>query len=376
MSGKIELAEFKEQLSNLEFAYSKKGKKYTIKAITRDSLEFSRDDDTDTHSIPLMELYRFYTTETEYKTPAAKRYVSKRVQSPAVAILTELRKQNRSAAVEEPEYIEPEPLAAPSPEPVAITKSKKKQRYTDETKFFVALSEITGKEQLLSKSTDRPIQSADIFLSDNYADYGFDKAITGCFKDLLEKLKSNSSFSSESLSHHIDGAVINHPELGSRIIEFDEEQHFTPARKETLQSLSTAVDMAYSTYFIEICDDLKYLNDHVLNKYRMSNRLEKIPTSFADFTEWLEESHEKETGYICGKNDFPFLGGRIAQRAYYDSLRDTAHLSDKNPELKAPLRFAKKTFEDKSGKRFKYIPKAELKEMIVRELKSRYKLKV
>lgn len=89
-----------------------------------------------------------------------------------------------------------------------------------------------------------------------------------------------------------------------------------------------------------------------------------MPESFADFADWLVESNEKESGYICKKNGFEFLGGRIAQRAYYDSLRDVAHLSPKNSGLTFPLRFAKKKFEDLAKTRFLKIPIAEIKIII------------
>lgn len=65
-----------------------------------------------------------------------------------------------------------------------------------------------------------------------------------------------------------------------------------------------------------------------------------MPKSFIEFIDWLEKSKEKSSGYICNKKGFEFVGGRIAQRAYYDCLRDTADLSENNKGFESPLRFA------------------------------------
>lgn len=42
---------------------------------------------------------------------------------------------------------------------------------------------------------------------------------------------------------HFDGRLINHPQLGSRIIEFDEVHHFTPHRMKTIQLFDEEVQL-------------------------------------------------------------------------------------------------------------------------------------
>ena len=200
--------------------------------------------------------------------------------------------------------------------------------------------------------------------------------VNECYWKILTDLKSNKQFSSDSLSHHIDGIIYNHPLLKSRIVEFDEEQHFTPARMDTIKYLKEILPNNYFSKFTEICRDKNYLNDYVLKKHRIKNKLENVPKSFIEFVKWLEQSNEKSSGYICNKNGFEFLGGRIAQRAYYDCLRDTAHLSDRNKGFESPFRFSKKSFEDIEKVDFSSISNERIKEIIIEILNNDYGVKI
>ncbi|SEW12062.1 hypothetical protein SAMN05421765_2430 [Kaistella antarctica] len=206
--------------------------------------------------------------------------------------------------------------------------------------------------------------------------YKFPDVVNSSYLKILSDLKSNKQFSSDSLAHFIDGAIMNHPILKSRIVEFDEEQHFTPARLSTIKHLKKILPDNYFSTVSNICNDKTYLNNHVLKKHRMKNKIENLPKSFSDFIEWLEQSDEKLSGYICEKNGFRFLGGRMAQRAYYDCLRDTAHLSEKNKDLESPLRFAKKSFEDIEKISFNKIENKRIKEIIVEILQTDYQLSI
>lgn len=254
------------------------------------------------------------------------------------------------------------------------TNQRKKNK--DETRFFIGFSELLGTNYFLSKSIEKPINSSHIFLSNSFENYNFNKEINDCYLQILKNLKSNCIFSSDTLSHHIDGAIINHPILQSRIVEFDEEQHFTPARMDTLTHLQEILPDNYFSKFKEICNDENYLNDYVLKKHRIKNKLKNMPKSFIEFVEWLEQSNEKSSGYICNKNGFEFIGGRIAQRAYYDCLRDTAHLSEKNKGFENPLRFAKKEFEEIENKDFGLISMDRIKEIIIEILDNDYNITI
>jgi hypothetical protein len=106
----------------------------------------------------------------------------------------------------------------------------------------------------------------------------------------------------------------------------------------------------------------------------LQSKIQQVPKTFSEFTDWLINSNEKSSGYICEKNGFKFLGGRIAQRAYYDSLRDTAHFSPKNPKMKTPLRFSKKEFEDIAKSQFCKIPLPTIKNIMIRILSEKYSI--
>ena len=57
------------------------------------------------------------------------------------------------------------------------------------------------------------------------------------FAQITEVLGSDGNFGTGNLNHHIDALLIDHPLMGSRVVEFDEEVNFTPPRKFTLQIL-------------------------------------------------------------------------------------------------------------------------------------------
>jgi len=355
--------EFNKALSSLKTATSVTGKEYREITFQGEKIYFKREGKNIPESISTIELFSFYSGGEDLNTSIAKSYISGRVQSPAVAILNSLKKNRPSFIPSEAKVISP---------PVKV----KPKKINDESLFFEVFSDVTGREYFYSKSIDKPITKEHIYLSNNYSKYEFSEEVRNAYKAILKRLNSNFTFSSDSLAHYVDGLVRKHPLLGTRIVEFDEEQHFTPARKDTLESINNITNNAYIESFLKICKDLKYLNNEVLPKNRIKSKLEKTPKDFMEFIQWLESSSEKESGYIEAKNGFEFLGGRLAQRAYYDCLRDTAHLSTKNQNFSAPLRFAKKTFEDKAGTTFGSIPEDKLKEIITSQLKIIYKIDI
>jgi len=363
--------EFAQELSRLKTIKSATGKKYTLIKVFNGRIEFVRENKTRHESISISELFELFTREKYINTSIAKSYISGRVQSPAVAILNEL-KLNSGIGIS--------PKLNTKKQEKFIVENIKHKKYNpkmkDETKFFIAFSELIGKDYLLSKSIEKPINSSHIFLSNNYVDYNFNKELNDCYIKILTDLKSSRTFSSNSLSHHVDGIIYNHPFLKNRIVEFDEEQHFTPARMDTIKHLKEILPDNYFSKFTEICEDKNYLNDYVLKKHRIKNKIKSVPKSFIEFTKWLEQSNENSSGYICEKNSFNFLGGRIAQRAYYDCLRDTAHLSEKNKNFESPLRFVKKTFEDIEKVDFNLISNEKIKEIIIEVLKKDYGISI
>ena len=322
---KLTKNEFIQRLNLIKSAASVTGKTYRAIRVDGRYVTFIRQGKFSPEEIHIDELYDLYLSEDVINTSVAKDYISGRSQSPAVAILNILEKH-----IDQESNRSPGKKAATKGRDIPKTSAfapTKKKRTTDEEKFFLALSALAGEEFLVSKNIGKPVKKSDVFLSDNYLDYDFDQQVIDRYEHLLHALDSDGSFSSASLSHFIDGLVIGHPVLGSRIVEFDEEQHFTPARKDTLTSLKTILPDSYLSEYIDICNDLDYLNNAVLKKNRIKNRLTILPDTHKDFIQWLHDSEENISGYIEPKRGFDYPGGRIAQRAYYDSLRDTAHLS-------------------------------------------------
>lgn len=99
---------------------------------------------------------------------------------------------------------------------------------------------------------------------------------------------------------------------------------------------------------------MAYQNSEVIPKQRLKLRLTAMPPNIKAFREWLSQQ-ANVSGYIEAKNGFPYLGGRISQRAFYDTLRDVAHLAKENSHLSSPIRFAKKSFENEFHCQFKNI---------------------
>jgi hypothetical protein len=346
---------FRINLCRLKTAVSITGKIYSGIKIKGNQIFYIRNENNKYESLSLDELYTLYISEKCINTVVAKRYISSRSQSPAVAIVNELKLIVNSQGFK---------VSADVNKPFFSGDSSSKTIIKDETKFFSVLSKLIGEDFLFSKSIGKPVNSSQVFLSKNFLDYKFEKNIIKCYTLILDALGSNNGFSSDSLSHNIDGLIINHPFFENRIVEFDEEQHFTPARKDTLDFLKTFLKEDYITSYSKICTDVNYLNNAVLTKHRIKNKLKSTPSTFKYFVKWLELSNEKPSGYICNKSGFEFLGGRIAQRAYYDCLRDTAHLSPLNKQLLPPLRFSKKQFEDETKLDFNKISDTKLKEIL------------
>ncbi len=371
---KLTKNEFIRRLNLISSATSVTGKTYRAIRVEGRYVTFIRRGKFSPEEIHIDELYDLYVHEDVRNPTIAKKYISGRSQSPAAAILDVLDKHIEQESIQGPgEEATADGTDIPKPKTLAGTKKK---RTKDEARFFQAFSALAGKEFIVSKSIGKPITQSDVFLSDNYLDYDFDHHVIDCYKSILQALNSDGSFSSASLSRYVDGLVIGHPVLGTRIVEFDEEQHFTPARKDTLKFLKTILPDIYVSEYLNICNDPDYLNDAVLKKNRIKNRLSILPDTHNEFIQWLQESDERISGYIEPKKGFDYPGGRIAQRAYYDSLRDTAHLSPKNKSFQAPLRFAKKQFEDIYNQNFKDLSIDQLRYVLMNQLNARYELKL
>lgn len=237
----------------------------------------------------------------------------------------------------------------------------------NETHFFQALSEIVGSRNLKAKSTGVKVSCSDVFLDKDYKRYEFPDQIMSMFSSLLKELRSTESVGTGSLSHHIDGFLVDHPKYGSRIVEFDEEQHFNTFRTASLRQLTTHIELNYLGHYQEYCNDLNCFNQ-MLRKHRLKAVVKSVPKTIESFINLVQTNATPDNGYIEPKTGFNYVGGRIAQRSYYDTLRDVAHLSLRNQSLAPPLRMTAFEFEKETGQKFIKIPQNELRTLVERRL--------
>ncbi len=235
----------------------------------------------------------------------------------------------------------------------------------NETIFFQNLEKVVGEQFIKAKSLSKPITKYDVFLDKNYISYHFSQEINKIFISILKELLSNSPIPKGSLSHNIDG-LIYHPIYRKRIIEFDEEQHFNPFKKATLKYLSEKI--IYKQTFLQHCNDITCYN-RMVKKHRIKKNQKLIPQNTVKFQEFIENNKKNNNGYIIKVNGFDFWGGRIAQRAYYDILRDYAHLSEYNIGLSQSMRFSLFEIENNYCKRFEHINDKEIQDHIIFKLK-------
>lgn len=368
---KIGRSSFITQVNALKKATSVQGKVYHNIWVDGNSVWFTRQNKSKQERIDLDELFALYQSIDYPTTKEAWSYISGRVQSPAVSIINALGKESLGTNTEK-QVVPPIQSANPG---IKRSKVTSRQKVKDEARFFRAFAELVGPEFLLSKSIGKSINSEDIFLSDDFRDYTFSDKVWDNFKSFLRDLNSNFNFSGKSIAHNIDGLLINHPKLGSRLIEFDEEQHFTPSLLTVMSKQTQFIELGFTGYYHETLKDIQYLNNDVLRKNRIKHRFETYPLDHNIFIDAIK--NEKVSGYIKPiENGFNYIGGRLAQRAYYDSLRNAAHLSSKNQYLNPILRFPKKFFEDKTGMKFSSLSDDQIKVYIKDCMKDIYGIKI
>lgn len=166
-----------------------------------------------------------------------------------------------------------------------------------------------------------------------------------------------------SIIHPFDSSLINHHQPGTRIVEFDKAQHFTPSLYTVLTKQSLHFQLAFADYYHATLKDIAYLNHEAQKKDRIKQRFDLYPLHHDYVSSAVK--NEKHSGYLESKeNDFKYVGGRLTQSAYYNSLRNAAHISPMNQGFKPILRFQKQFFDDKSGVIFSRIIKAGIKASI------------
>lgn len=247
---------------------------------------------------------------------------------------------------------------------------------SDELIFLDVLENIIGKDFLKSHKLKRKITKSDLFFEKDFRKYELENQLSTIITNILSDFECNYNFSSVTLYQYIDSMVIAHKIYGTRIIEFDEEQHFTPFRLSSLKKLIESIDLPYKNEFLCLSEDLDFFNYEVLKKHRIKDKVNQIPHDLKKFRSFLERyaieryinKNKKIDGYIRKTNEFDYIGGRIAQRAYFDLLREIAPSSKKNKHLHRTIRISKNKFEKIEKKKFSRISKEKIKKITIDEI--------
>ncbi|MBK7853263.1 MAG: hypothetical protein IPJ66_19610 [Bacteroidetes bacterium] len=371
-SSMISYDQFKQRLATIRRAETRGGGgSYRNIRISGEYMLLDRESSGNQERISLRELYELYRQNEAIDTKIAGKFISGRVFSPAVAVLISAGLFDaKGKKIEKIEKVET--TATVPPPPMPVRDDDELEDSNDEGRFFQALRQVIGKEELYAKSLGKHLQAGFLTLPRQIEFADLTPALSEMMKQINSVLMKDGDAGKGTLVARLDGFVYKHPVLGTRIVEFDEEQHFTPARKETLKLLQGHVQSVYIKDYLELCDNLDYFNQSVLPKHRVRLTLEQLPESFAAFQKLLVDEGVKEMGFVARKAGFLFLGGRVAQRAYYDTLRDIAHLLPNNRRLLEPIRISKYEIEKITGKKMESSSINILADAIRKVLEEKY----
>lgn len=229
-----------------------------------------------------------------------------------------------------------------------------KKAEKDEDIFLQAISNVISDKYLFSHKIQKPISEKHLYIGKDFRSFQIDDNLKYSLYDLTKQLKCSYEFSKGGLYRYLDLMVVNHPKLGSRLIEFDEEQHFTVFRKESIGKIKSFFSFDFWNDYTSYCNDIYYQN-LMLKKNRIKYSADKSIESIQEFEYIISNYTSTNNGYVESKQDFPFVGGRIAQRAYFDSIRDIIHFDKRNKHLNPIIRISKIDIEKTYNQRFNKI---------------------
>lgn len=203
-------------------------------------------------------------------------------------------------------------------------------------KFLQALIEALGDKSFVDRHPG-------IKIKPDYRLNAFtDSRLNEAFAYILEELGSTYDFSNRSLP--VDACIVNHPKFKTRIVEFDEAQHFTLHRRKTIEVIKDILPLHFQKSYLEL-----FLQPETIQA--------------------MESTTQGRQGFNRPACGFSFPGGRACQRAYYNTLKDCAHMSLHNPRLSPILRFNIFEFELVAKQAFLDIPQDTLIALITAKLK-------
>lgn len=175
--------------------------------------------------------------------------------------------------------------------------------------FFSALSSVIGAE--IDRSRPR------LVYADSYRNTYMEPSIIELLSELRTALGTTNDFSNCHLP--IDGLIRNHKKLGTRVVEFDEFQHLTSQRKIAITIAKAYCSLSFHERYLSYCKDPEVIAE--VNRVTM------------------------RSGFHRPVAGFRYEGGRMSQRAYFDTLKDYVHLSEAGQGFNPIIRFAVRDFD-------------------------------
>lgn len=207
-----------------------------------------------------------------------------------------------------------------------------------EVKFFNALKCVLGEAHVIHKP-GLPIYT-------KYERTHYKDSVNELAESVLKNFNSTYDFS--NMTTPVDGIIVDHTQFGTRVVEFDEYQHFTPMRAKIIELSKSTLPLDFQNHYLMLIE-----TKEVKDKMQVVTR---------------------RVGFRKPVAGFQFVNGRMFQRAYFDFLKDYAHLSKECIGFSPIIRFAMLDFEAISGNKFSRIPDNELQEMIDQQLKGQFNL--
>jgi hypothetical protein len=201
-----------------------------------------------------------------------------------------------------------------------------------EMKFFTALKNVLGETYVRSPFDCR--------IYAKYEDNNYQHTVKELAESILKTINSTYDFSNRPTP--VDGAIVNHPQLGTRLVEFDEYQHFTPMRAKVIELSKQILPLDFHEHYLELIESAEV-------KHEM-------------------QAVTKRTGFRKPVPGFQIENGRMFQRAYFDFLKDYAHLSEKFRQLSPIVRFAIPDFGAKDNSQFLRISENTVQKLIDQKL--------
>jgi hypothetical protein len=253
---------------------------------------------------------------------------------------------------------------------------------SDERAFFAALARALAPGTVLHNADDRAVQrhlaASGARFPNHHWGQGLPADVESAMDLVLTRLGGRrGDWPETDHSGHLDG-FLTAEDFGPCLVEFDEEQHFSPYRLASLQILAPVLLPRFDVArYVEYClDPVRFRR--FWRKHRLPSELlrpgqapPQSPLEFAG-TMLRRVRPDPSTRYYAPVRGFPFVGGRIAQRAYYDALRDCYHLTEEGRRLglRPAIRVAKYQLVAMLGREIAAAPSDELDAAVGRAIRA------